>query len=58
MATLIARVRDGKYIRTIHSKSTEQRILELQKALGLNPRHEAKLMAIRRDLRKVTLGIA
>jgi hypothetical protein len=50
MPTLVARVRNGKVIRTINRKTTEERIILLRKALGLNLREEAKRFAIKVDM--------
>jgi hypothetical protein len=50
MPTLVARVRQGKVIRTINKKTTEEKIIQLRKALGLNLREEAKRFAIKVDM--------
>lgn len=49
MPTLVARVRQGKVIRTINKKTTEEKIIQLRKALGLDLRAEAKRFAIKVD---------
>lgn len=55
MPTLVARVRNGKVIRTINKRTTDEKIIELRKALGLNLRHEAKRFAIRMDMRRLSI---
>lgn len=54
MATLVARVRNGKYMRTINTPTTDERIIQLRKALGLNLKQEAKMFAIRIDMRMMS----
>ena len=56
MATLVARVRNGKVIRTINRKTTEEKIILLRKALGLNLREEAKRFAIKVDMGWIQLS--
>lgn len=56
MATLVARVRQGKVIRTINRRTTDEKIIQLRKALGLNLRQEAKRFAIKVDLGWISLS--